>query len=190
MGNQFLAEAQKLATDKPQAVWLYVAPNNAINISVEAKNDGFHPTWISSSIAWGFNLALAPAAGALDGAKSFSPWGGLSDPRYKTYNAKNTKGRANQDRDIGLPAWGWGQLIAAAMKAAGPKLGRNSFRVAMQNLRTGRTDVVTGAPMCWPPIDFTGNKRYGSGDRTIVMAVQGSGANSVWATESDYRSVY
>ena len=60
----------------------------------------------------------------------------------------------------------------------------------MQNLRTGSTDVVTGAPMCWPPLDFTGGKRYGSGDRTIVMRVQGSGSGSVWATESDYRSVY
>jgi hypothetical protein len=46
--------------------------------------------------------------------------------------------------------------------------------------------------MCWPPLDFTGGKRYGSGDRTIVMTVKGSGAtgNSVWATESDYSSVY
>ena len=76
------------------------------------------------------------------------------------------------------------------MKAAGPQLGRNSFRVALQNLKTGKTDEVTGSPMCWPPLDFTGGKRYGSGDRTIVMTVKGSGAGSVWATESDYKSVY
>ena len=192
MGNQFLAEAQKLKNDGAQAVWLYVAPNNAINISKESQADGYHPTWVSSSIAWGFNLALTPAAGALDGARSFSPWGGLSDPRYKTFNQVDTAGRTSQDKDIGLGAWGFGQIVAAALHDAGPDLGRNSFRNAMQNLRTGTTDVVTKAPMCWPPLDFTGGKRYGSGDRTIVMQVKGSGASgsSVWTTESDYASKY
>jgi ABC-type branched-subunit amino acid transport system substrate-binding protein len=193
MGHEFLAEAQKMANDNAEAMWMYVAPNNAINLSVEAKNDGYHPIWVSSSIAWGFNLAITPANqtnGALEGARSFSPWGGLQDPRYKTYNTENTEGRTNQDKDIGLPAWGYGQIIAAAMKAAGPDLGRNSFNVAMQNLQTGATDVVTGAAMCWPPLDFRGGKRYGSGDRTIVMRVKGSGANSLWETESDYKSVY
>ena len=192
MDSQFLSEAQKAANDKADAMWLYVAPNNAINISKEAQADGFHPTWVSSSIAWGFNLALTPAQGALDGAKSFSPWGGLTDPRYATYLKENTEGRTSQDKDIGLPAWGYGQIIGAAMMAAGPSLGRANFECALQNLKTGSTDVVTGAPMCWPPLDFTGGKRYGSGDRTIVMSVQGSGAtgSSQWATESDYKSVY
>jgi branched-chain amino acid transport system substrate-binding protein len=192
MDSQFLSEAQKLKNDNAQSVWMYVAPNNAINLSKEAQADGYHPTWVGSSISWGFNLVLAPAGGALDGARTFSPWGGLSDPRYATYNKVNDQGKTSQDKDIGLPAWGYGQIIAAAMKAAGPDLGRNSFRVAMQNLRTGATDVVTGAPMCWPPLDFTGGKRYGSGDRTIVMTVKGGGATgtSEWATESDYRSVY
>ncbi|MCU1599591.1 MAG: extracellular ligand-binding receptor [Frankiales bacterium] len=192
MGNQFLAEAQKLKTDGAQSVWLYVAPNNAINISKESQADGYHPVWVSSSIAWGFNLVLTPSSGALDGARSFSPWGGLSDPRYATFNRVNTAGRTSQDKDIGLGAWGFGQIVAAAMHDAGPNLGRNSFRVAMQNLRTGATDVVTKAPMCWPPLDFTGGKRYGSGDRTIVMTVKGSGAsgNAVWATESNYASTY
>lgn len=190
MGNQFLSEAQKLKNDGAQSVWMYVAPNNAINISKETDSIGYHPVWVGSSISWGFNLVLSPAAGALDGARVFSPWGGLSDARYKTFNQIDTQGRTQQDKDIGLAAWGFGQVVAAALKGAGQDLGRNSFRVAMQNLRTGTTDVVTGAPMCWPPMDFTGGKRYGSGDRTIVMRVQGSGASSVWATESDYRSVY
>jgi ABC-type branched-subunit amino acid transport system substrate-binding protein len=192
MDSQFLSEAQKLKNDNAQSVWMYVAPNNAINLSKEAQADGYHPTWVGSSISWGFNLVLAPSGGALDGAKTFSPWGGLSDPRYATYNQVNDQGKTSQDKDIGLPAWGYGQIISAAMKAVGPALGRNSFRVAMQNLKTGATDVVTGAPMCWPPLDFTGGKRYGSGDRTIVMTVKGNGAagSAVWATESDYRSVY
>ena len=192
MGNAFLAEAQKIANDKPESVWMYVAPNNAINLSQEVQADGFHPVWVSSSIAWGFNLVLTPSGGALDGAKAFSPWGGLSDPRYATFNQVNTEGKTTQDKDIGLGAWGFGQIVAAAMHDAGKNLGRASFTAAMQNLCTGKTDVVTKAPMCWPPLDFTGGKRYGSGDRTIVMTVKGSGAsgNSVWATESDYSSVY
>jgi ABC-type branched-subunit amino acid transport system substrate-binding protein len=190
MGNQFLAEAQKMKNDGAQSMWMYVAPNNAINLSKESAADGYHPTWVSSSVAWGFNLVLTPSSGALDGAKSFSPWGGLSDPRYATYNKVNTEGRTQDDKDIGLPAWGYGQIISAALKAAGPGLGRNSFRNAMQNLKTGSTDEVTKSPFCWPPLDFTGGKRYGSGDRTIVLTVQGTGANAVWATESDYRSVY
>jgi branched-chain amino acid transport system substrate-binding protein len=190
MGNQFLSEAQKMANDKAEAMWMYVAPNNAINLSKEAAADGYHPTWVSSSVAWGFNLVLTPSSGALDGAKSFSPWGGLSDPRYATYNKVNTQGRTQDDKDIGLPAWGYGQIIAAALKAAGPDLGRNSFRNAMQNLKTDSTDVVTGSPFCWPPLDFNGGKRYGSGDRTIVMTVKGTGTSAVWATESDYKSVY
>ena len=190
MSNQFLSEAQKMKNDAAQAMWMYVAPNNAINLSKESTADGYHPTWVSSSIAWGFNLVLTPSSGALDGAKSFSPWGGLSDPRYATYNKVNTAGKSQDDKDVGLPAWGYGQIIAAALKAAGPDLGRNSFRNAMQNLRTGSTDEVTHTAFCWPPLDFTGGKRYGSGDRTIVMTVKGSGANGVWATESDYKSVY
>jgi hypothetical protein len=126
MGNQFLAEAQKIANDKPESVWMYVAPNNAINLSKEVQADGFHPVWVSSSIAWGFNLVLTPSSGALDGAKAFSPWGGLSDPRYATFNQVNTEGKTTQDKDIGLGAWGFGQIVAAAMHDAGQNLGRAS----------------------------------------------------------------
>jgi hypothetical protein len=83
-------------------------------------------------------------------------------------------------------------VVANVLKNVGPQLGRNSFLVAMQNLRLGSTDAVTGVPMCWAPLDFTGGKRVGSGNRTLVLKVVGSGANgnSVWATESDYKSVF
>jgi hypothetical protein len=167
-----------------------MAPNVAINIAVEYKNQcpGQTMVWVGNNISWGFNLVISPAAGALDGAKVFSPWGGLHDPRYATFNKEDDQGQTDRDKDIGLAAWGFGQVVAAAIKNAGPDLGRNSFRVAMQNLRTGTTDIVTGAAMCWTPLDFTGGKRYGSGDRSIVMTVQGSGSTAIWATESDYKS--
>jgi ABC-type branched-subunit amino acid transport system substrate-binding protein len=188
--NQYLSEAQKLKNDGADAVWLYMAPNVAINISKESQSISYHPTWVGNNISWGFNLALTPASGALDGARAFSPWGGLSDPRYKVFNQVDTEGRTNQDKDIGLAAWGFGQIVAGVLKNVGPNLGRNSFLVAMQNLRLGSTDLVTGVPLCWAPLDFTGGKRFGSGNRTLVLRVQGSGTNSVWATESDYRSAF
>jgi ABC-type branched-subunit amino acid transport system substrate-binding protein len=188
--NQYFNEVSALCSSKAETTWLYMAPNVAINIAVEYKNQcpGQTMVWVGNNISWGFNLVISPAAGALDGAKVFSPWGGLHDPRYATFNAEDDQGQTDRDKDIGLAAWGFGQVVAAAIKNAGPDLGRNSFRVAMQNLRTGTTDIVTGAAMCWTPLDFTGGKRYGSGDRSIVMTVQGSGSTAIWATESDYKS--
>jgi ABC-type branched-subunit amino acid transport system substrate-binding protein len=192
--TEYFNEVSALCSSKADATWLYAAPNAAIKFAVEYKQQCQGRTspmvWVGSSVSWGFNLVLSPAAGAFDGAKVFSPWGGLRDPRYATFNRVNTAGQSDRDKDIGLAAWGFGQVIANGLKNAGPSLGRNSFKVAMQNLRTGSTDPVTGAPMCWPPLDFTGGKRYGSGDRTIVMTVKGSGSTSLWATESDYRSVF
>jgi len=188
--NQYLAETQKLKNDGAQAVWLYMAPNVAINIAKESQSISYHPIWVGNSISWGFNLALTPAQGAFDGARAFSPWGGLDDPRYKVFNQVDTAGRTRQDKDIGLAAWGFGQIVARAIKDAGPGLGRNSFLHAMEGLRIGTQDVVTGVPMCWSPLDFTGGKRFGSGNRMIVLRAQGSGASQSWATESDYRSVF
>lgn len=190
--NQYFNEVSALCTSGAETTWLYMAPNVAINIAVEYRNQcpGRTMVWVGNNISWGFNLVLSPAAGALDGAKVFSPWGGLRDPRYKVFNQVNDEGQTDRDKDIGLAAWGFGQIVAAAVRNAGPDLGRNSFRHAMQNLRTGSTDVVTGTPMCWTPLDFTGGKRYGSGDRSIVMTVQGSGSTAIWATESDYTSAF
>jgi ABC-type branched-subunit amino acid transport system substrate-binding protein len=190
--NEFTAQVNALCASKAETTWLYMAPTPAINIASEYKQlcPTQKMTWVGNSISWGFNLVLSPAAGALDGAKVFSPWGGLRDPRYATFNQVDTEGKTDRDKDIGLAAWGFGQVLAAAIKQAGPHLGRNTFLDAMQNLKTGATDQVTGAAMCWTPLDFTGGKRYGSGDRTIVMQVSGSGSTAIWATESDYRSAF
>ncbi len=190
--TDYTAQVNALCASKTETTWLYMAPTPAINIAVEYRNlcPTQKMTWVGNNISWGFNLVLNPAAGALDGAKVFSPWGGLRDPRYATFNQVDTAGRTDSDKDIGLAAWGFGQVLAAAIKQAGPALGRNSFTVAMQNLKTGSIDQVTGAAMCWPPLDFTGGKRYGSGDRSIVMTVSGSGSTAIWATESDYRSAF
>ncbi|HUR13943.1 MAG TPA: ABC transporter substrate-binding protein [Mycobacteriales bacterium] len=190
--SDYTAQVNALCASKAETTWLYMAPTPAVNIAVEYRQlcPAQKMTWVGNNISWGFNLVLTPAAGALDGAKVFSPWGGLRDPRYTTFNQVNKEGQTDRDKDIGLAAWGFGQVLAAAIKQAGPALGRNSFLVAMQALKTGTTDQVTGTAMCWPPLDFTGGKRYGSGDRSIVMTVQGTGATAIWATESDYRSTF
>jgi ABC-type branched-subunit amino acid transport system substrate-binding protein len=192
--NEYFNEVSALCSSKADATWLDVAPNVAIKFAVEYKQQCQGRTspmvWIAAGVTWGFNLVLSPGAGAFDGAKAFSPWGGLHDPRYATFNRVNTAGQTDRDKDIGLAAWGFGQVVAKALKDAGPSLGRNSFEVAMQNLRTGSTDPVTGAAMCWMPLDFTGGKRIGSGNRTMVITVQGTGSNSIWATESNYRSEF
>jgi ABC-type branched-subunit amino acid transport system substrate-binding protein len=190
--NDFTAQVNALCASKAETTWLYMAPTPAINIAVEYRQlcPTQKMTWVGNNISWGFNLVLSPAAGALDGAKVFSPWGGLRDPRYATFNKVDTAGQTDRDKDIGLAAWGFGQVLAAAIKQAGPQLGRNTFLYAMQHLKTGATDQVTGSAMCWPPLDFTGGRRYGSGDRTIVMTVQGTGSTAIWATESDYRSSF
>ncbi|HUR52061.1 MAG TPA: ABC transporter substrate-binding protein [Mycobacteriales bacterium] len=188
--NQYLAEAQKLKNDGAEAVWLYMAPSVAINVAKESQSINYHPTWVGNSISWGFNLVLTPASGALNGARAFSPWGGLDDPRYAVFRKVNTAGRTPRDKDIGLAAWGFGQIVAGALKSVGPQLGRTSFLYAMQHLRLTNKDVVTGVPLCWSPLDFNGGKRFGSGNRTIVLRVKGSGGSSTWATESDYRAVF
>ncbi|MDP9182256.1 MAG: ABC transporter substrate-binding protein [Actinomycetota bacterium] len=190
--SDYTAQVNALCASKAETTWLYMAPTPAINIAVEYRQlcPAQKMTWVGNNISWGFNLALTPAAGALDGAKAFSPWGGLSDPRYATFNRVDDDAASDRDKDIGLAAWGFGQVLAAGIKQAGPALGRNSFLVAMQNLRTGATDQLTGAAMCWPPLDFTGGKRFGSGARSIVMTVKGTGSTAIWATESDYRSTY
>jgi branched-chain amino acid transport system substrate-binding protein len=188
--SQFLQEAQKLSNDGAEVTWLYMAPNVAINIAKSSQSINYNPVWFANSISWQFNLALAPGAGAFDGAHAFAPWGGLSDPRYKTFNQVNTAGRTNADRDIGLAAWGFGQVFAAAVKGAGKDLGRTSFINAMSNLVLGTTDVVTGVPLCWSPLDFRGGEKYGGKNYQMVLKVQGSGANSVWATEANYRRTF
>jgi len=188
--SQFLQEAQKLKNDGAEVTWLYMAPNVAINIAKSSQSIDYNPVWFANSISWQFNLALAPGAGAFDGAHAFAPWGGLTDPRYKTFNQVNTAGRTNQDKDIGLAAWGFSQVFAAAVKNTGKELGRTSFVHAMSNLVLTKTDVVTGVPLCWSPLDFRGGEKYGGKNYQMVLKVQGSGSNSIWATESDYRRTF
>ncbi|MHB1445287.1 MAG: ABC transporter substrate-binding protein, partial [Acidimicrobiales bacterium] len=161
-------EAQTLALKRPQAVWLYVAPNNAIAIVNEAGTDGFSTKWFASAISWAFNLTLAAQTGGnyFANAQGFSLWPALNDPRAKaTLEAHPPSNGSTTANDIGVAGWGYGQIISNAITQAITKYGkltRNSFRCAMQQLNlTGATSPTDGGPMDWAPVAFAPGVRDG-----------------------------
>ncbi len=178
--TQYLSEAQKLASAKPQAVWLYMAPNTAVPLVKESLvNYHFHPVWFAQSIAWQFNITLflANSAGnnALDGAYAFAPWPSLESPQaatYLHYEAKYYPSFASNKSlaDIGLVGWGLSQIAANAIQAAGHHLTRSTFRNAMQQLHLGSTSPVDHSPLLWSPISFSGNIRTGATAIRVLKA--------------------
>ena len=146
-GSDFSNEALALSNSGATAVWLYMAPTTAATLANQADASGFHPTWFANSISWAFDLTFVVGPKSLKGARAFSPWLPLSDPRTATYKqqyAEQNPG-ATPD-DLGLVGWGVGQIVAKGLENTGPTLGQNSFRDAMQHLQF-RPDV-------WAPIDF------------------------------------
>lgn len=172
----FLNEALALSESNADAVWLYMAPLPAAKIANQSNDAGFHPTWFANSISWAFDLTFAVAPEALKNARAFSPWLPLSDARTQTYQEQyriNNDGEAPDD--LGIVGWGVGQIIAEALERAGPKLGQNSFRDAMQNLDF--------APDVWAPISFDDGIRQGA-NRIAVLAEE----NGRWVVERDFTS--
>jgi len=161
-------EAQTLALKKAQAVWLYVAPNNAIAIVNESGTDGFTTKWFASAISWAFNLTLAAQTGGnyFANAQGFSLWPALNDPRAKaTLEAHPPSNGATTANDIGVAGWGYGQIISNAIAKAISQykvLTRNSFRCAMQQLNlTTATSPTDGTPVDWAPVAFAPGVRDG-----------------------------
>jgi branched-chain amino acid transport system substrate-binding protein len=174
--SDFLNEALALSGSHAQAVWLYMAPLAAAKIANQSNDAGFHPIWFANSISWAFDLTFAVAPKALAGARAFSPWLPLSDPRTATYQEQYRKNNNGEDPDdLGLVGWGIGQIIAEAVRKAGPELGQNSFRDAMQHLHF--------APDVWAPIAFDDGVREGA-NRIAVLAEQ----NGRWVVEHDFTS--
>ena len=175
-------EAQTLALKKAQAVWLYVAPNNAIAIVNESGTDGFSTKWFASAISWAFNLTLAAQTGGnyFANAQGFSLWPALNDPRAKaTLEAHPPSNGATTANDIGVAGWGYGQIISNAIAKAISQykvLTRNSFRCAMQQLNlTTATSPTDGTPVDWAPVVFGPGVRDGV-NQVITYKVD---ANSV-----------
>lgn len=172
--NDFSGEALGLSQSGATATWLYMAPTPAAKLANQADAAGFHPTWFANSISWGFDLIFKVAPKALAGARAFSPWLPLSDPRtnnfQNAYRAQN--GGADPD-DLGLVGWGVGQIVVEGIRRAGPQLGQNSFRDAMQNLRF-RPDV-------WAPLSFGPGVREGA---NVIAVLKEAGGR--WVLERDF----
>ena len=172
--SDFSNEALALSNSGANAVWLYMAPTTAASLANQADASGFHPIWFANSISWAFDLTFAVAPKSFKGARAFSPWLPLSDPRTATYKAAYVKQNPGQKPDdLGLVGWGVGQIVGKAIENAGSRLGQNSFRNAMQHLHF-RPDV-------WAPIDFTDGVREGA---NVVAVLKEDGGH--WALERDF----
>ena len=187
--SQFLSEAQSLSNSKAEAVWLYMAPIPAVNIAQECDQQTYHPIWFGNSISWNFNLALGPAGKSMFGAKSFSPWPALDDPRAAFYVNSYAPSGGPAVQDLGLPGWGLGQVIANGLYNAGKDLGRNSFRNAMQHLQLTTTSPIDGHPLLWNPLSFSDGVRNGAG-QLITYKQKGNASNTQWGSEANYRAGY
>jgi branched-chain amino acid transport system substrate-binding protein len=163
--SDFLNEALALSQSRAQSVWLYMAPLPAAKIANQSLDAGFHPIWFANSISWQFDLALAVGPKSLEGARAFSPWLPLSDPRTKTYQDAYRRQNGEEPDDLGILGWGIGQIVAKGLENARPTLGQNSFREAMQHLRF-RPDI-------WVPISFGPGVREGANQVAVLKAVGG-----------------
>lgn len=172
--TDFSNEALALSNSGAKAVWLYMAPTTAASLANQADAAGFHPTWFANSISWGFDLVFAVGPKSLKGARAFSPWLPLEDPRTAAYKkAYSEQNPELKPDDLGILGWGLGQIIAEGVRRAGPKLGQNSFRNAMQHLRF-RPDI-------WAPISFGPGVREGA---NVVAVLKDDGAK--WGLERDF----
>jgi branched-chain amino acid transport system substrate-binding protein len=184
--NDFSAQVSGLQANDPQAAWLYMAPIPAGKLGSQADAVGVHPTWFANSISWNFDLIHGEGAvRAFRGARGFSPWPPLSDPRTATYRQAYQQLYSDPPLDLGIPGWGIGQIIASALTNAGSGVGQNSFRHAMQNLRLAGTSPVDKTPLLWSPVGFGPGVRTGA-DQVITLKESGGR----WVLESDYKRRY
>lgn len=135
----------------PDIVWLYMAPTAALIFMQQAASQNCNPIWFANSISWNLDLAQGNPAAPAD-SRAFSPWVSLQSNRAADYRAAAQKYNGNSGEDLGLAAWGLNEVIDSALEAAGPALGRNTFRSALENLNA-TYDV-------WAPIDCRGGPPY------------------------------
>jgi branched-chain amino acid transport system substrate-binding protein len=172
--NDFSNEALALSNSGAKAVWLYMAPTTAATLANQADSAGFHPTWFANSISWAFDLVFVVGPKSLKGARAFSPWLPLSDPRTDTYKKAYTQQNPDvKPDDLGILGWGVGQIVAEGLRKAGKDLGQNSFRNALQHLQF-RPDI-------WAPLDFRPGVREGA---NVVAVLEESGGH--WELEHDF----
>ena len=171
--NDFSNEALGLKQAGATAVWLYMAPTLAAKLANQADAAGYHPTWFANSISWAFDLVLKVAPGGLTGARAFSPWLPLADPRTDTYQREYRSQYGEAPDDLGLVGWGVGQIVGKGLERAGKNLGQNGFRNAMQHLEF--------APDLWAPVSFRPGVREGA---NVVAVLKQDGDH--WALERNF----
>jgi len=157
--NDFSQTVLNLEKADAQVVWYYGAPTPLIKLAQQSHAVSYDPVWFGNSISWGFNTVaqVGNANGALKGARAFSAWVALSNPAANTYKAayRETYTDPNdQPDDIGLVGWGVGEVMHAALLAAGSDLGYKTFRSAFQSLNI--------APQTWCPLRFGPGVRVGA----------------------------
>ncbi len=174
-GNDFSSEALALSQSGAEVVWLYMAPTPAAKLANQADAAGFHPVWFANSISWAFNLVFAVGPESLVGARAFSPWLPLADARAETFLEafRGPGGAEAADDDLGIVGWGIGQILAEAIANAGPELGQNSLRDALQHLQF--------EPDIWAPIAFDDGVRQGANQVAVLKEEDGH-----WVLEHDF----
>jgi len=176
-GNDFSQEALALSRSGATATWLYMAPTPAAKLANQADAAGYHPVWFANSISWAFDLVFTVAPKALAGARAFSPWLPLSDPRTNTYKQAYQSQTGQTPDDLGIVGWGVGEIVGAGIQNAGKTIGQNNFRAAMQSMRY--------APDIWAPLSFGPGVREGAN----VVAVLKAG-NGHWDLDRDFSSSF
>jgi branched-chain amino acid transport system substrate-binding protein len=176
-GNDFSQEALALSRSGATATWLYMAPTPAAKLANQADAAGYHPVWFANSISWAFDLVFTVAPKALQGARAFSPWLPLSDPRTNTYKQAYQSQTGQTPDDLGIVGWGVGEIVGNGIQTAGKSIGQNNFRAAMQSMKY--------APDIWAPLSFGPGVREGAN----VVAVLKAG-NGHWDLERDFSSSF
>ncbi|HZN12838.1 MAG TPA: ABC transporter substrate-binding protein [Acidimicrobiales bacterium] len=175
--NDFSQEALGLSKSGAGAAWLYMAPTPAAKLVNQAQAAGYHPTWFANSISWNFDLVFTVAPTALRGARAFSPWLPLSDPRTNTYKQAYRAQTGQAPDDLGIVGWGVGTIVGAGLRGAGKQLGQNGFRIAMQSLKF--------KPDIWAPLSFGPNVREGA---NVVAVLKEQGGQ--WALDRDFTASF
>ncbi|MBW3556854.1 MAG: ABC transporter substrate-binding protein [Actinobacteria bacterium] len=174
--NDFSSEALQLAGSGATATWLYMAPTPAAKLANQADAAGHHPVWFANAISWNFDLIFTVGRKALAGARAFSPWPPLSDPRTSTYQQEyRRQNPADIPDDLGIVGWGVGEIVGGGLQAVQGPLGQNSFRLAMQNLQL--------RPTLWNPLSFGPGVRQGGNSVAIYRESDGR-----WTLERDFTS--
>jgi branched-chain amino acid transport system substrate-binding protein len=175
--NDFSQEALALSRSGATATWLYMAPTPAAKLANQADAAGYHPVWFANSISWNFDLIFKVGPKALAGARAFSPWLPLSDPRTNTYKQAYQSQTGETPDDLGIVGWGVGEIVGQGIQTAGKQIGQNNFRAAMQTMKF--------APDIWAPLNFGAGVREGA---NVVAVLKES--NGAWALDRDFTSSF